>query len=308
MTAPILCVDIGGTSTKVGVLQGNGTLHHVRFIPTQPPVDSFLDNLTSLLTETQATAAKGNGKPCQLGVAVAGFLDDECTKVIYNPNLPWLESYPLKDRLQQRFPALAIALEVDSNAATVAEYQFGSGQGSRRFLCLTCGTGLGVGMTIDGVPLRFAYGCMGDIGHTVVQRDGPLCTCGGRGCAEALLAAPNLARQYQELTDTGGTVTLRDVIAASQRGDAAALSILTAAGEWLGIAMASMANTFFPDHIAIAGGLSAAGDVLLQPAERVFRQTACTLAGATATVSPATLGPSATLIGAACPFWSDKIP
>ena len=308
MNAPILCVDIGGTSTKVGVLKTNGTLHHVRSIPTQPPADSFLENLTSLLVETQAASAEHQPKPHQLGVAVAGFLDDDRTQIIYNPNLPWLESYPLKGGLQDRFPALAIALEVDSNTATVAEYQFGSGQGSRRFLCLTCGTGLGVGMTVDGLPLRFAYGCMGDIGHTVVQRDGPLCTCGGRGCAEALLAAPNLARQYGERTDTGGIVTLRDVIDASQRGDAAALSVLTTAGEWLGIAMASMANTFFPDHIAIAGGLSAAGDVLLKPAERVFRQTASTLAGATATVSPATLGPSATLIGAACPFWTDTIP
>ncbi len=307
MTAPILCVDIGGTATKVGVLEANGTLHHVRSISTQPPADSFLDNLTLLLAETQAPVVNHHEKPHQLGVAIAGFLDDERTQLIYNSNLPWLESYPLKHRLQERFPALAIALEVDSNAATIAEYQFGSGGGSRRFLCLTCGTGLGVGMTIDGVPLRFAYGCMGDIGHTVVLPDGPPCTCGGRGCAEALLSATNLARQYGELTDTGGTVTLRDVIAASQCGDAAAISILTAAGEWLGIAMASMANTFFPDHIAIAGGLSAAGDILLKPAERVFRQTASTLAGATATVSPAALGSSATLIGAACPFWTDTI-
>ncbi len=308
MTDPILCVDIGGTSTKVGVLQTNGTLHHVRFIPTQPPVDSFLDNLTSLLTETQAAAAKHTGAPRQLGVAIAGFLDDERTQLIYNSNLPWLELYPLKDRLQERLPGLAIALEVDSNAATLAEYQFGSGQGSRRFLCLTCGTGLGVGMTIDGVPLRFAYGCMGDIGHTVVLRDGPSCTCGGRGCAEALLSAPNLARTYQTLTGAAEQTTLRDVIAASQLGDSAAISVLTTAGEWLGIAIASMANTFFPDHIAIAGGLSAAEDVLLKPAERVFRETASILARSTASFTRATLGSSATLIGAACPFWSDKIP
>ena len=307
MIAPILCVDIGGTSTKVGVLKTNGNLHYVRSLPTQPPADAFLDNLTSLLAETQATAAEHHQKPYQLGVAIAGFLNDDRTQIIYNPNLPWLESYLIKTRLQDRFPDLQIALEVDSNAATMAEYQFGSGKGSRRFLCLTCGTGLGVGMTIDGVPLRFAYGCLGDVGHTVVSRDGPLCTCGGRGCAEALLAAPNLARRYQQLTDTSGIVTLRDVIAASQHGDAAAISILTTAGEWLGIAMASMANTFFPDHIAIAGGLSAAGDILLQPAERVFRQTASTLAQSTATVSPATLGPAATLIGAACPFWSNTI-
>lgn len=307
MTDPILCVDIGGTSTKIGVLKASGTLHLVRSIATQPPADSFLEKLTSLLAETQAEAAEQNWKPHQLGVAIAGFLDENRTQLVYNSNLPWLESYPLKHHLQARFPHLALALEVDSNAATMAEYRFGSGQGSRRFLCLTCGTGLGVGMTIDGVPLRFAYGCMGDIGHTVVLRDGPLCTCGGRGCAEALLSAPNLARSYQRLTGTAEQTTLRDVIAASQLGDSAAISVLTTAGEWLGIAIASMANTFFPDHIAIAGGLSAAEDVLLKPAERVFRETASILARSTASFTRATLGSSATLIGAACPFWGNEI-
>jgi glucokinase len=179
----------------------------------------------------------------------------------------------------------------------MAEYKFGSGQGKKRFLCLTCGTGLGVGMTIDGVPLRFAYGCMGDAGHTIIQRDGPLCTCGGRGCAEILISSVTLAAEYQKLRAREEATTLRDVIEASQAGDKAAAGVLERAGEWLGLAAASMANAFFPDHIAIAGGLSAAGDAVLVPAERMFRRSA------SATFQRARLSSTASLIGAGWPFW-----
>lgn len=305
--AGILCVDIGGTSTKAGVLENDSTLRFVESIPTAPSAASFLNRLTELIEQTIATAAAaGRSTLPKLGVAVAGFLDSDRAHLLYNSNLPWLEGYPLRQHLQERFPGLTIELEVDSNAATMAEYHFGSGQGSRRFLCLTCGTGLGVGMTVDGIPLRFAYGCMGDIGHTVVMRDGPLCTCGGRGCAEALISATSLADNYRKQAGIVQEISLRDVINASQSGDAAATRILVEAGEWLGVALASMANTFFPDHIAIAGGLSTAGPSVLEPAERVFREAACLLARSKATLSAAALGSTATLIGAAWPFWRQK--
>ena len=161
-------------------------------------------------------------------------------------------------------------------------------------------------MAVDGVPLRFAYGCMGDIGHVVVLRDGPLCTCGGRGCAEIMISATSLARQYEKVAHNKNEVTLRDVIEGAESGETSAISILASAGEWLGVAIASMANTFFPDHIAIAGGLSAGGDFVLKPAERVFRETACVLARESATFTRATLGSMATLIGAAWPFWKKE--
>ena len=107
-----------------------------------------------------------------------------------------------------------------------------------------------MGMAVDGVPVRFAYGCMGDIGHVIVLRDGPLCTCGGRGCAEIMISSTSLARQYGTMKEEQDEVSLRDVIEGAEGGDSSAISILANAGEWLGIAIASMANTFFPDHIA----------------------------------------------------------
>jgi glucokinase len=304
----ILCVDIGGTSTKAAVLDRDGEVRFLHSIPTAPDRDSYLKKLTELIARTRDLAGNGYGlQPRQMGVAIAGFLDSERKRFVYNSNLAWFEGLALHDHLSERFPELAIEIEVDSNAATMAEYQLGSGQGSERFLCITCGTGLGVGMAVDGVPLRFAYGCMGDIGHVIVLRDGPVCTCGGRGCAEIMISAPVLAEQYKTRTAAAEALTLRDVIEHAHAGDAIAISILESAGEWLGMAIASMANTFFPDHIAIAGGLSAGGDFVLKPAERVFRETASVLARSSATFTRATLGSMATLIGAAWPFWERKV-
>ena len=294
----VLCVDIGGTSTKAGVLDHHGEMGLVESIATKPDAETYAGNLLALISMVRESAH------CkQMGVAVAGFLDAARTHLVYNSNIAWLEGFPLRERLSERFPDLAIELEVDSNAAMMAEYQLGSGRGSSRFLCLTAGTGLGVGLAVDGVPLRFAYGCLGDIGHVIVERDGPLCTCGGRGCAEMLVSAPYLAREYQMMKALPNEVTLRDVIQQAGAGDLAAVDVLARAGEWLGVAVASMSNIFFPDHIAIAGGLSAAEDLVLKPAERVFRESACLLARSKVTFTRATLGSMATLVGAAWPFW-----
>jgi glucokinase len=304
---PVLCVDVGGTSTKAAILDVDGQIKFADSIPTTPDCESYIRSLIKLIATTRESAGKESKvQPTQMGVAVAGFLDPDRSHLVYNSNLQWFEGFPLRKRLSESFPDLTIALEIDSNAATMAEYQLGSGQGSTRFLCATCGTGLGVGMAVDGVPLRFAYGCMGDIGHVIVLRDGPLCTCGGRGCAEIMISATSLARQYGTLTKKQDDVTLRDVIEGAEAGDISAISILASAGEWLGVAIASMANTFFPDHIAIAGGLSAGGDFVLKPAERVFRETASVLARQSATFTRASLGSMATLIGAAWPFWQKE--
>ena len=234
--------------------------------------------------------------PRGIGIAVAGFLDSGRTCLAYNPNLPWLEHFPLKQHLAEKF-ALPIELEIDSNAACIAEYRFGFNQTPARFLCITAGTGMGVGMTINGDLLRFAYGCMGDPGHIIVDASGPACSCGGRGCAEAIISAPALAERYR-------VATLRDVIIAAEAGKPAAIEILSEAGHALGIAAASLAHIFFPDQIAIAGGLSAAGHLLLEPLEASFQQVASRHARSQTKISRAFLGPNATLIGASWPFWA----
>jgi glucokinase len=302
----ILCADIGGTSTKAGVVNAAGQLALLDSIPTQgPDARSFANALCELIDRVRGAAMVEQRHLTGVGVAIAGFLDPDRGSMVYNSNLPWLENFPLREYLAERFN-MRVELEVDSNAACMAEYCFGSGRGSHRFLCLAAGTGLGVGIAIDGGPLRFAYECLGDIGHIIVQPNGPLCTCGGRGCAEILISAPVLAERYREKRGASLNVSLRQVISAAKDGDDLAMSILREAGEWLGIAAASMANIFFPDRIAIAGGLSAAGDLLLKPAESAFYGSASEFARSRASLCQAALGPMATLTGAAWPFLAER--
>lgn len=293
----VLGVDIGGTSTKAGIVDAAGALSSVDSIPTGPNPELFLSALCELIGRTLEAGRSAGAEMAGIGVAVAGFLDERRDHLVYNSNLAWLEGFSLRAPLARRF-GLPVELEVDSNAAAVAEWRYGSGRGSRRFLCVTSGTGLGVGMVIDGEPLRFAYGCLGDIGHVIVERDGPLCTCGGHGCAEIMVSAPAVARRFQERAGIEGNVSLRDVIEAARGGHEAAIEMLAEAGEWLGIAAASLANTFFPDQIAIAGGLSEAGDLVMRAAERAFDKHAGTFTRGQTSLGRAALGSRATLVGA----------
>ncbi len=282
-------------------MSASGELMHIDSIPSRPDTESFFGQLCSLIDARLGSAQIELRQLAGIGVAVAGFLDTDRDHLVYNSNLAWLENFSLRSRLENRFQ-LPVELEVDSNAASMAEWCFGSGRGSRRFLCVTSGTGLGVGMIIDGAPLRFAYGCLGDVGHIIVQRNGPLCTCGGLGCAEIMVSAPAVAARYRERAGLDREVSLRDVIIAAGEKNAVAISMLEETGEWLGIAIASLASTFFPDHIAVAGGLSEAGDLVMQPIERAFERHAGTFARSQTTLTRAELGSRATLIGAAWPF------
>ncbi len=281
------------------MLDSTGQLSLLSSIDTQPDGERFAAALCGLIKRT-LTGARIS--PSGIGIAVAGFLDSDRTCLAYNPNLPWLEHFPLKQHLAERF-AIPIELEIDSNAACIAEYRFGFNQTPDRFLCITAGTGMGVGMTINGDLLRFAYGCMGDPGHIIVDASGPACSCGGRGCAEAIISAPALAERYQLATGGSERLSLRDVIGGAEAGEPAALEILRDAGHAMGIAAASLAHIFFPDQIAIAGGLSAAGNFLMVPLEASFQKVASHHARSQTKISRAFLGPNATLIGAAWPFW-----
>lgn len=296
--AVVLCVDIGGTSTKLGVFELPDRLRPLETIPSRGPAEEFGKSLADAVRRGQQSICAQQQSVAGVGVAVAGFLNDERDRMIYNSNLAWLEDYPLGNVLQKECNLL-VELEVDSNAAALAEYYLGVGNSASRFLCLTIGTGLGVGMIVDGHPLRFAYGCLGDAGHIVVQPNGPLCSCGGRGCAEVFVSAPLLAEEFRIRMNYQHPCSLRDVIEAANEGNATASAIIEHAGEWLGVATASLATIFYPDLVAFAGGLAEAGDLLLSGIRKSFAYSAGTFTKERVTLTRAALGSMATLNGAA---------
>lgn len=282
-----LGIDIGATNTKVALVSANGETDAIETFPTGEDASVLIANI-----QAAAQRCRGEGPIRGAGVAVAGFLNPARDRLSYNPNIEWLCGFPLKEALSNAL-GVSVTLEVDSNASCLAEYRFGAGRGSGRFLCLVSGTGLGGGMIIDGVLLRFMGECIGDVGHVVVNRDGPDCPCGGRGCAEAVVGAQAIVVRAQ------CGATLRDVIENARAGNSQAIEALDVAGRAIGVAAASLAQIFFPDRIALAGGLAEAGDLVLAPALEEFRRTVNAEARAQVEIVKASLGWRATVIGGA---------
>jgi glucokinase len=287
-----LGVDIGGTNTKVALVSDTGEVSAIENFRTGRDFASLITNIREA-----AVRCRGSASIEGAGVAVAGFINPARDRLSYNPNLDWLVGFPLRDAIADALGS-AVTLEVDSNASCLGEYRFGAGRGSARFLCLVSGTGLGVGMIIDGALVRFMGECIGDAGHVVVDANGPECPCGGRGCAEAMVSERTIVQNAQS------GATLRDVMANARQGNAGAIAALAAAGRALGVAMASLAQIFFPDRIALAGGLAEAEDLVLPAAEAEFRRTVNAEARAQVEVVKAALGWRATVIGAAAPLLS----
>lgn len=257
-------VDIGGTRTKIGFVAENAQILKRATISTsergepQPLVDGIVSTLRPLIDEA---AAEGN-RVTGIGVSVAGFLDRDHTTMVANANLPALCGFPLRSVLEERL-ALPCRMEVDSNAATIGEFRHGSGRGAMRLLAVTVGTGLGGGVILNGALLRYTGECAGDLGHIIVDPTGRTCTCGARGCLEAMVCSA-------ALSERAGRRAVRDIVHAAERGDRRARGAIADTGKWLGIGLASLTPVFAPDRIVVGGGVSAAGDLLLNPVRSTY--------------------------------------
>jgi predicted NBD/HSP70 family sugar kinase len=300
--ASVLAIDIGGGSTKLALVNRQGTIQNWQSFPTAGlSGTAFMEEVVAAGRRLHAAA---EFPVAGVAAAVAGFVDAEGV-LEYNSNLPWLEGTAIATMLAEGL-SFPVIVDADSNAACVAEYVFGQGRGASRFLCLTGGTGLGVGMMAGGKLLRIAHRCMGDAGHVIVSPKGPACSCGGRGCAEALLSTAVLAGRYAVISGRQET-GFRELVQDGQSGNPQASELLEEAGYWLGIAAASLASIFLPDRIAVAGGLSQAGDAFMAAAQESFCVHSGRFPLARASLVRAITGEHATLLGAAASFFHPEL-
>jgi glucokinase len=287
-------VDIGGTRTKIGIVGGEGHIVERATVPTSvagdplPLMEAIVSTLRPML---DAFAAKGS-EPLGIGVSVAGFLDTDRSTMIENANLRELCGFPLRRAFEERF-AHECRLEVDSNAAVLAEYRYGAGQGVRRLLGVTIGTGLGGGVIIDGALLRHTGQCAGDVGHIILDPDGPPCSCGARGCLEALVSSAALSRR-------AGGRPVRDVITRARAGDTESATALAETGRWLGLGLASLSPLFAPDAITIGGGMAAAGELLMAPTRASYHEHAAPDHGRKVRITGSSFHGWEGMVGAAC--------
>ena len=258
-------VDIGGTRTKIGVVAEDGSVVRRTTLRTGPGGEPApLVGGIAVALRPMLDALAGAGNPASgVGVAVAGFLDRERGAMVGNANLPALCGFPLRRALEERL-ALPCRLEVDSNAAVLAEYRHGVGRGSARLLGVTVGTGLGGGVIIGGELLRHTGECAGDLGHIILHPEGRRCPCGARGCLEAMVSSA-------ALSERGGGRPVREVTAGARRGERRAIDALAETGRWLGLGLASLSPLFAPDRIVVGGGVAGAGELLLEPARASYR-------------------------------------
>ena len=311
----VLAIDIGGTNTKLALVDGEGKAGQVRSIPSSQKggLHVFLDKVAN---EARLLITESKGIVDGIGIGVAGFVDPKHTKMIFNPNIPWLENVDLKKYFANTF-GLPVYIEIDSNAAALAEAVFGAGQDYERVLVLAVGTGLGGGMVVNGQIVRISNECLGDIGHVLVDADGIACASGCRGCAEALVSSSALIRYASEFmikdkSSIGhekaimGALEVPFIIQAIQAKDDAALKAIDKMGGYLGHAMGSIAPVFEPNIFCIAGGISEAGDPFINAAKKRFFELTGTPYSKGVSVKKARMGWQSVLIGSAEAFRSQQ--
>ena len=191
-----------------------------------------------------------------IGVGVPGAVDRQGNGVVDSTQLGW-NQVPVGETLRRAL-SLPVIVENNVNALAMAERLYGVGRRHDSFLVVTIGTGVGAGIVVDGVVLRGASGGAGEIGHTPVVEDGPLCTCGNTGCLEALIGEAALVRSARDRGVIGATAGIAALRAAADAGDAAAASIFSEAGHLLGRTLAGIVQALDPELVILLGEGTAA--------------------------------------------------
>ena len=293
-------VDIGGTDIKVGLVARDGTVEKSGTIRTRPEEGprAAAARVREWL-ETQAA-----GQPAAVGVACAGLIDREAGIVITSPNLEGWEGAEI-GRIFSSTLSIPVHVENDASAAAFGEYRMGAGRGTKDFACLTLGTGVGGGLVMGGFLHRGFHGLAGEIGHTIVMMDGPPCSCGSRGCLEALVGAgyiverarAALAAEPENELNRLEEITVKDISIAASKGDRLALSVLKETGRYLGIGLCNLIHLVDPEVIAIGGGVAGAGELILEPARAAIRDCVMHEVLSGVRIVQAELGNRAAMIG-----------
>ena len=287
----VIGVDLGGTKILAGIVDRDGTVERRREVPT--PLESQDELLHGLAGAVEDVL---EDDVAAIGFGIPSTIDQRSGKAVTSVNIP-LADLDLRAWMRERFD-LPVGIDNDANAATLAEWAHGAGRGTRYMVMLTLGTGVGGGLILDGKPYRGAIGAGAELGHMVIDLDGPPCqgACTGRGHLEALASghAATLAAKEQ----FGPAVDAHRLVRLANEGDDAAVALLAEFGHRLGAGIASLVNIFNPELVVIGGGFSAAGDFLFEPARKLVAREALSPARELVRIVRGELGTAAGLVGA----------
>jgi glucokinase-like ROK family protein len=309
----IVGIDIGATSLEIALADINGSILRKAVEPAdvrQPP-EELLGRCSMLTLELIVAHGVRPEQILGIGVGVPGPVDFTRGVLVAPPLMPDWENYPIRNFFKETFLSAFVVVDNDVNIMALGEQRSGDAADLDHFLVIKIGTGIGCGIMASRKIHRGSDGCAGDIGHICVDKQGPICRCGNRGCLEAMAAGPAIAEKAMQaardgksellqkmMESNGGVLSPENVNTACREGDEAALEIIRASGQMIGDVLAGLVNFFNPSHIFIGGGIANFGNHLLIAIKRAVLRRSLPLATTNLAISFSRAGSDAGVIGA----------
>lgn len=305
-------IDIGATSLDIALADVTGLILQRCSEPTDVHLrpETVLGRCSELLLELIKRQGTAPDHLLGIGVGVPGPVDFARGVLVAPPLMPEWENFPIRDFFKKTFPFAFVVVDNDVNIMALGEQRAGDGAGIDHFIFVKIGTGIGAGIISNGKIHRGSDGCAGDIGHICVDKEGPLCTCGNKGCLEAMAAGPAIASRALEAARSGisptlsqmreangGVIRPEDVNAACREGDQAALDIIRDSGQMIGDVLAGLVNFFNPSHIFVGGGITNFGNHLLVAIRRAVLHRSLPLATTHLSIKFSRVGSNAGVMG-----------
>ena len=313
----VIGLDLGGTNSEFGIVDQNANIIASTRVKTagHGDVNQYVDDCVAALRPIIEKVG-GIEKIHAMGIgAPNGNYYTGCIE--FAPNLPWKGNIPLAQMFSERL-GIPVRLTNDANAAAMGEMQYGVAKGMQNFIMITLGTGVGSGIVCNGQMVLGCDGMAGELGHVIVEKDGRQCGCGRKGCLECYCSATGIARTAREILEkTDKPTILRDIprdqidglaiTQAARNGDAVALEIFEYTGRILGEACANFAAFSSPEAFVFFGGLSKAGDLIMNPIKKAYEENVLQIYKGKAKLLVSELdGAGAAVLGASALGWEVK--
>jgi glucokinase len=310
----IVGVDLGGTTTKLAFLDLAGEMIYKWEIKTNHSNEGkeIITNIAKSIDQKLADCKKSKDHLLGIGIGAPGPIHFETGIILNSVNLGWKDNFPLQDFMESE-TSLPVFIENDANCAALGEMWKGSGNGCKDLVFVTIGTGIGGGIIVNGEIIHGINGAGGEIGHiTAIPIGGTRCNCGKTGCIETIASATGIVRlakaklssqdasgELKKILIQKGEITAKDVMDSARNGDMTSTQVIEDITFYLGFVLAGIANTLNPEKIIIGGGVSKAGQILIDPLKEKFKQFAFKAVRESSTIHQAMLGNDAGVIGAA---------
>jgi glucokinase len=308
--------DLGGTNLRAAIVDvDTGNVLYQMSIPTQAREghDAVMKRMADLFLQLIESAGMQKDDIGGIGIGVPGVLDLEKGEVLFLPNLAGTWPHVPLQATIENLTGLSTRLLNDVRAITNGEWCFGAGRGFDSIAVFAVGTGIGGGLVLNGELLLGIGGTAGELGHMTIDFNGPRCGCGNYGCVEAYASGPAITAMGLKAVTQGLTTRIAElctndlnlitpelIARAALDGDEIAKDIYERAGFYLGIAAANVCVAVGPRRIILAGGVSQAGDLLLEPVRRTMRERVTVMPVHQVEVVQSQLGNNAGVIGVAC--------